>query len=396
MDGVVDIKTIKESLAGSGMNFDWVQTFADTLKMETFQNELGLATSFAHTLCGLFALFYICRIVWRSWANGSQIDIYKCLKPFAIGMAIMFFSEIAACVDFLTNSIGIATQEFSNSCKDKSMKQFEDVTGYVVNTNLVKSKNEKEKEDYDNATPELEVSKAISDGAEAKEEGNAAFFSSITGLVENIAEKIGELPSTFYGFIWGALKEVCVLLASIISCCIICMGFIGKCVFYFFGPFLFAMELIPGMEGRIAGWFKKYFTFSLYPCLLNLVNGVMNLLTVSLVDVAINNDFTKAVTFFKFQSVGILGEVHFIVAFIGAFMFMSIPSVASQIMETASNGLGGSGMIPVSFAAGKAGDQIASKIGRGAAAKVTGGASEVVNTASKMGKQASGESNFKG
>lgn len=390
----IDIEAVKSSLS-SGINFNWVQKFADTLNIEDFQNELGVVTTFAHTLCGLFALLYVCRIVWRSWANGTQIDIYKCLKPFAIGMAIMFFSEITAGVDFLTSSLGKATQEFSNACGEKSMKQFEKVTGYVTNTDLVDSDN-KTLKDYDNAVLETEASKEIKEGAQAKEERKIEFLTSITGLVGKIADKIGEIPSVLEGAVWGILREVCVLFASLVSCCIICMGFIGKCVFYFFGPFLFAMELIPGMEGRITGWFKKYLTFSLYPCLLNLVNGVLSLLMISLDEGAMNTDIAQTFCVFKFQSVGLIGEIHFIVSFIGAFMFMSIPSVATQIMDTASNALGGSGMIPVSFAAGKAGDQIASNIGRGAAAKATGGVSEVINTAKNVGRQASSDSNFKG
>lgn len=377
----------------SGLNFDWVQKFADTLNMDNFLSELGVATTFAHTLCGLFALFYVCKIVWKSWANGTQLDIYKCLKPFAIGMAIMFFGEIAAGVDFLANGIGKATQEFSNACSKKSEEQFDKVTGYVKNTNLTETKS---KVSYDNASSNAEERSSAEDNEKAKEEDFFEFMSSIPGLVLQVIEKITNLPSLLTGAMWATLLELCILFASIISCCILCMGFIGKCVFYFFGPFLFAMELIPGMEGRIVGWFKKYLTFSLYPCILNLVNGVLSLLTVSLVETSLNTKFVKSVTAFDFQSIGFMGEVHFIVAFIGAFMFMSIPSVATQIMETASNALGGSGMVPVSFVAGKAGNQIASNIGKGAAAKATGGASEVVDAAAKMGKTASSESNFKG
>lgn len=389
------VSVIRDNLGQDKVQFEWVQAFADKLTLDTFIDELGLATSFAHALCGLFALFYICRIVWVSWANGSQIDIYKCLKPFAIGMSIMFFAEIAAGVDFLAGSIGKATQQFSDNCTKSSEKQFDEYIKGVTDSKMVK-KDESSK----NLDMESGRTVTLETNAQNKETVNVE-----QGWIEEgleLLRSIKNAPDIILKGIsctwWSLLQSVCVLFASIVSCCVLCMGFIGRCVFYFFGPILFAMELIPGMEGRIAGWFKKYLTFSLYPCLINIVNGVLILLMVTLTDLMAKTVGSVDSTI---QADGIVlveqaGRVHFIVAFIGAFMFMSIPSVATQIMDTASNALGGSGMIPVSFAAGKAGDQIASKIGRGAAAKATGGMSEVVNTAKNVGRQASSDSNFKG
>lgn len=398
--GEETIASIRDELGANELTFGWVQKFADTLKIENFQSELGVTTDFAHALCGLFALFYVCRIVWRSWANGSQLDIYKALKPFVIGMAIMFFSTFVSAVDFVSDTIGKATQEFSDACSDKSKEQFNQVIGFVGNANVVKPSDENNPEGYDNVGKEPQVIRGTQEVAKSEKEEEKEYRSSIKGMLESLLDFLATIAKGITASIWGLIKWLCVLLASIIACCILCMGFIGKCIFYFFGPFLFAMELIPGMEGRIVSWFKKYFTFSLYPCIINIINGVLSLLTVSLVDLMLKSDFTVVC---KYQEIEKLGQIHFVIAFIGAFMFMSVPSVASQIMETASNGLGGSGMIPVSFAAGKAGDRIASKIGSGAAAASTGGASKVLEAsaqaakgAGNMSKQMSSDSNFKG
>lgn len=392
------IETVRDNIGSDKAAYDWVQTFADNLKMENFIDELGIATDFAHALCGLFALFYVCRIVWRSWANGSQLDIYKAIKPLVIGMAIMFFSTISSAVDFITDSIGLATQEFSHACSTKSEEQFESYVEAIGNSQTVKQPN--------NNNSDLDE-KATEKGAQTLTEKEEKDLDKST--LSKIADLLGDLTSVTIAasvgaaietVIWSILQSLAVLLASIIACCVLCMGFIGKCVFYFFGPFLFAMELIPGMEGRILGWFKKYMTYSLYPCIINIVNGVLVMLMVTLSDLMLDNEFYAGHGFMMMERAGM---IHFIISFIGAFMFMSVPSVASQIMETASNGLGGSGMIPVSFAAGKAGDGIASKIGKGAAASATGGASKVVETgaqvmkgAGNMSKQMSSDSNFKG
>jgi len=45
----------------------------------------------AKGLAGLGALFYIAHRVWQSLARAEPIDVYPLLRPFAIGLCIMFF-----------------------------------------------------------------------------------------------------------------------------------------------------------------------------------------------------------------------------------------------------------------------------------------------------------------
>lgn len=383
------VDKILTELSTNRLTFGWVQTFADSLDISNFEKMLGSAYDLGQALCGLFALVYVCRIVWRSWANGSQIDLYKVLKPCGVGMAIFFFSYMAAAVDLVTDALGMATQQFKDNCSEQSSQQFKSVIGFVQETDMTEEGNKNGgigQQENQNTIPETKKLEEKSDDG------------SILDKLRELVEKVDK----FGGIIRQAIKEgfrsILVLASSIVCCCILCMGFIGKCIFYFIGPILFAMELIPGMEGRIVGWLKKYMTYSLYPCLINLVSGILSLLMVHLTDAVANFDWAC-----KTMRVEQMGNIQVAITFIAVFMFMSIPSVASQIMETASNGLGGSGMIPVSFAAGKAGDSIAKKIGSGAAASATGGASKVVETAAKVGsgmgnmsKQPSSGSNFNG
>lgn len=388
MEEAVD--KILEELSANNMSYGWVQTFADGLNMDTYKNLLGNTTVLGQALCGLFALAFVCRIVWKSWANGSQIDIYKALKPCAVGIAIMFFGTLVDAVDFLSDSVCKATQTFKDDCSKQSSDQFKRVIGFVSNTNMVKTENGQENIDDAEPITELKVDETTNKIDED------SYKLSIKGILTKLLHIPDQILAVFKQACNEAVRSIFVLFASVVCCCILCMGFIGRCVFYFVGPILFAMELIPGMEGRIAGWFKKYLTFSLYPSIINLVSGVMTLLMVTLTDSIVNFEYSTMP-----MKVGQMGYIQFIISFIAAFMFMSIPSVANQIMDTAANSLGGSGMKPVSWAAGKVGDRIASNIGSGAAAAATGGASKAVEVGAKMAKgagemakQASKDSNF--
>lgn len=58
--------------------------------MPLCSNMVGIAKGIA----GLGALFYVAYRVWQSLARAEPIDVYPLLRPFAIGLCIMFFPTI--------------------------------------------------------------------------------------------------------------------------------------------------------------------------------------------------------------------------------------------------------------------------------------------------------------
>lgn len=48
-------------------------------------------TGVAKGIAGLGALFYVAAKVWQSLARAEPIDVYPLLRPFALGLCIMFF-----------------------------------------------------------------------------------------------------------------------------------------------------------------------------------------------------------------------------------------------------------------------------------------------------------------
>ncbi len=48
----------------------------------------------AKGIAGLGALFYVAYRVWQSLARAEPIDVFPMLRPFAIGLAIMFFPTV--------------------------------------------------------------------------------------------------------------------------------------------------------------------------------------------------------------------------------------------------------------------------------------------------------------
>lgn len=58
--------------------------------MPLCSNMAGVAKGIA----GLGALIYVASRVWQSLARAEPIDVYPMLRPFAIGICIMFFPTI--------------------------------------------------------------------------------------------------------------------------------------------------------------------------------------------------------------------------------------------------------------------------------------------------------------
>ena len=48
----------------------------------------------AKGVAGLGALFYVAYRVWKALANAEPIDVFPLLRPFAIGLCIMFFPTV--------------------------------------------------------------------------------------------------------------------------------------------------------------------------------------------------------------------------------------------------------------------------------------------------------------
>lgn len=75
------------------MDFDQfhqtLRTLYDSM-MPLCGNMIGIAKGIA----GLGALFYVAYRVWQSLARAEPIDVYPLLRPFAIGLCIMFFPTI--------------------------------------------------------------------------------------------------------------------------------------------------------------------------------------------------------------------------------------------------------------------------------------------------------------
>ena len=75
------------------MNFDNLHQILQNLYNDMIPL-CGDMIGVAKGLAGLGALFYVAYRVWQALSRAEPIDIFPLLRPFAIGLCIMFFPTI--------------------------------------------------------------------------------------------------------------------------------------------------------------------------------------------------------------------------------------------------------------------------------------------------------------
>ena len=115
-------------------------------------------TGVAKGLAGLGALFYIAYRVWQSLARAEPVDVFPLLRPFALGLCIMFFptlvlgtlnSVLSPVVTGTHNILETQTFDMNQYRAQKDKLEFEAMKRNPETAYLV------DKESFDNKLDEL-------------------------------------------------------------------------------------------------------------------------------------------------------------------------------------------------------------------------------------------------
>lgn len=84
----------------------------------------GNMAGIAKGIAGLGALFYVATRVWQSLSRAEPIDVYPLLRPFAIGLCIMFFPT------FVLGTINTVMSPVVKGCNQMLQTQTFDMNEY--------------------------------------------------------------------------------------------------------------------------------------------------------------------------------------------------------------------------------------------------------------------------
>jgi len=329
----------------SSIEFDNLHQILRSLYVEMMplcSNMAGVAKGIA----GLGALFYVASRVWQSLARAEPIDVYLLLRPFAIGLCIMFFPTI------VLGTISGVLSPIVRGTNQMLQSQTFDMVGY---------QKQKDKLEYDAALKNPATAYLVSNeefDKQLEELGwSATDLATMTGMY--VEKGIYSMKKT----IRDSFRELLEMLFQAASLVIDTIRTFFLIVLAVLGPIAFAISVWDGFQSTMTQWITRYVSVYLWLPVSDLFSTILAKIQVLM----LQNDISELQNNPNY-SIDSSNGVYIVFMIIGIIGYFTIPTVAGWIIQ--AGGMGNYGR-NVSSTAGKAGS-IAGGVAGAAAGNVGG------------------------
>ena len=304
-------------------------------------------TGVAKGIAGLGALFYVAAKVWQALARAEPIDVYPLLRPFVIGLCIMFFPT------FVLGTINTVLSPVVKGCHGMLETQTFDMNEYREQKDKLEYEANKrnpetaylvDKEEFDKKLDELGWS-----AGDLITMGGMYIDRAEYRMKQNIRRWFQELLELLFqsaGLVIDTIRTFFLIVLSIL------------------GPIAFAISVYDGFQSTLTQWITRYISVYMWLPVSDLFSSVLARIQVLMLtkDIEAMSD----PTFIPDSS----NTVYMVFLIIGIFGYFTIPTVANWIIM--AGGVSG---------ANRAMNTTASKAGNVAAA---GAGAAVGNVAGKL------------
>ena len=300
----------------------------------------------ARGIAGLGALFYVAYRVWQSLARTEPVDVYPLLRPFAIGLCIMFFptivlgtlNEVLSPVVRGTNQLlESQTMDMNEYQKQKDKLEYEAMmrdpsTAYLISN-----------EEFDKKLDELGW--GFGDLMTVAGMYYERAMYNMRRNIRNMFREILELVFHAAALLIDTLRTFFLIVLSIL------------------GPIAFAFSVWDGFQATMTQWFCRYISVYLWLPVADLFSAILAKIQVLI----LQSDIERLATDPTF-SIDASNGVYIVFTIIGIIGYISVPSVANWIIQ--AGGMGNYGR-NVNSAATKGG-AFAGGVAGSAAGNITG------------------------
>ncbi len=272
-------------------------------------------TDVAKGIAGLAALFYVATRVWQSLARAEPIDVYPLLRPFAIGICIMFFPVMV--LDTI-NGVMSPVVQGTHAILEKQM------------FNIGEYKNLKAKLEYEQNLHDPERAYLVSDEAfDKKLEG---LWPTLGGLDEMInmyvdreVYRIGrDMRYASQGWLEILFEAASLILDTIRTFFLIVLSILG--------PVAFAISVWDGFQSTLTQWLCRYIAVYLWLP----VSDLFSCILAEIQSLMLAKDIAEI------NTSGILPDgadvMHIIFLLIGIIGYFTVPTVANWIIQVGGMG----------------------------------------------------------
>ena len=215
-------------------------------------------TGVAKGIAGLGALFYVAAKVWQSLARAEPIDVYPLLRPFALGLCIMFFPT------FVLGTINTVLSPVVKGCNQLMETQTFDMNEYRAQKDrleyeaLMRSPETAylaSDEEFDRQLEELGWSPSDMVTMTGMYMDRAAY--NIKKSVRDWFRELLELLFQAAGLIIDTLRTFFLIVLSIL------------------GPLAFAVSVYDGFQSTLTRWIARYISIYLWLPVSDLFSSVL-------------------------------------------------------------------------------------------------------------------------
>lgn len=286
----------------------------------------GKMAGVAKGLAGLGALFYVAHRVWQALSRAEPIDVYPLLRPFAIGLCIMFFPTIVlGTINAVMSPIvqGTHTILESQTMDLQDYKEKREQLEYEARVREGKAWLVND-EQYDKKMKDL----GIMDTPEMITMWGDRMLYDIQQSFRQLVRDFFELMFNASALIIDTLRTFFLVVLSIL------------------GPIAFAFSVYDGFQSTLTQWLSRYISIYLWLPIADLFSSVLARIQVLMMDADIK--LLEDPSYVPDSSNG----VYIVFLIIGIIGYFSIPTVAGWIIQSGGgNGYGRA----VNSTAGRAG-----------------------------------------
>ena len=293
----------------------------------------------AKGIAGLGALFYVAYRVWQSLARAEQIDVYPLLRPFALGLCIMFFPTIViGTINTVLSPIVRGTHQLLESQK-LDMREYQrqkDQLEEDIHKHNMQFLFHEPNEDYDSQLSEMRIEQIhVLMGLE-----NILKSLSLRKRITKIFREILELIFNAAALVIDTLRTFFLIVLTIL------------------GPIAFAFSDWDGFQSTLMQWLSRYISVYLWLPVCDLFSAILSRIQVITLQKDIQNLQTSTGVFDSSDGVFIAFML------IGIVGYFTIPTVANWIISASMGGYNRNINSMAAFAGGAAGASAGNLTGR--------------------------------
>lgn len=294
---------------------------------EAVLSKIDSFTSISQAVAGVGALLYISYRIFGSLARAEQIDVFSLLRPFAIGLCIVFFKP--AILDPMNGIFRQLDGYFMGKASDMSKETERTLELYEVSDDKLMQKYNVTKEEIKNYQKTGKMSANITS---AIEESNSSGWIPSS---EDIVNAIMKMMRWCYMAASYIIRSLSVFYLTIMSV---------------LGPLVFAFAVFDGFQSGITAWFAKYINFSLWGVVCSILDIFLSTVVQSSYSAKLGI-LEQASNSAEYVAGSTSGLFTFVLYLLGIICYMNVPTIAGWIV----NAGGGAGPI----------NNMATKIGGG-------------------------------